>query len=59
MLVYRVSDGVLEERTVKTGLANWENTEVTAGLNEGDRVVTTLDQDGVKAGARVQPVEGK
>lgn len=59
VLVYRTGDGVLEERTVKTGLANWENTEITAGLNEGDYVVTALDQAGVKAGARVRPEEVK
>lgn len=47
--------GVLEERTVSTGLANWDETEITAGLNEGDRIVLNLDQAGVKAGARVQP----
>jgi HlyD family secretion protein len=47
--------GVLEERTVKTGLANWEQTEITAGLNQGDQVVMSLDRAGVKAGARVQP----
>lgn len=57
VLVYRETDGVLEERTVKTGLANWEYTEVTAGLNDGDRIVTALDQAGVKAGVRVQPEE--
>jgi HlyD family secretion protein len=55
VLVYRVSDGVLEERVVKTGLANWEQTEITAGLGEGDQVVLSLDQAGVKAGAHVQP----
>ena len=47
-------DGLLEERTVSTGLANWEQTEITAGLNEGDQIVLTLDQAGVKAGAKVQ-----
>ena len=47
--------GVLEERTVSTGLANWDETEITAGLNEGDRIVLNLDQAGVKAGARIQP----
>ena len=44
-------DGKLEERKIKTGLANWEFTEVTAGLNAGDRVVTSLERVGVKAGA--------
>jgi HlyD family secretion protein len=53
VLLYR-PDGVLEARTVTTGLANWEQTEITAGLNEGDQIVLTLDQAGVKAGAKVQ-----
>lgn len=58
VLLYR-PDGVLEERTVKTGLANWEQTEITGGLNEGDRVVMSLDRAGVKAGARVKPEAAK
>ncbi len=44
-------DGKLEELKIKTGLTNWEFTEVTAGLNAGDRVVTSLERVGVKAGA--------
>lgn len=59
VLLYRISDGVLEERVVATSLANWEYTEITAGLNEGDQIVVSLDQAGVKAGARVQPEVGK
>jgi len=43
--------GKLEERKVKTGLANWEYTEVVDGLNAGERVVTSLERAGVKAGA--------
>jgi HlyD family secretion protein len=43
----------LVERRLKTGLANWEYTEVIDGLAENDRVVTSLDRTGVKAGARV------
>lgn len=54
VLLYH-ADGALEERTVTTGLANWDQTEITAGLNEGDQVVMSLDQAGVKAGVRVQP----
>jgi len=45
------AEGKLEERTIKTGLANWEFTEVTDGLKAGDRVVTSLERVGVKAGA--------
>jgi len=44
--------GVLEERRIQTGLSNWEYTEVKAGLGRGDRVVTSLEREGVKAGAR-------
>ncbi|HRF12725.1 MAG: Macrolide-specific efflux protein MacA precursor [Candidatus Accumulibacter phosphatis] len=45
------ADGSLEERRVKTGLANWEYTEVLEGLTTGERVVTSLERAGVKAGA--------
>ena len=47
------SAGVLEERRIETGLANWEYTEVKSGLARGDRVVTSLEREGVKAGAKV------
>lgn len=53
------SDGVLEERKVTTGLSNWEYVEVLAGLEEGDRIVSSLDREGVKAGARVVPEAAK
>ena len=59
VLLYRTTDGVLEERVVATGLANWEYTEIISGLNEGEQIVMSLDQAGVKAGARVQPEMGK
>lgn len=44
--------GTLEERRIEAGLANWEYTEVKSGLARGARVVTSLDREGVKAGAR-------
>ena len=59
VLVYSPASGTLEERTVTTGLSNWELTEIVSGLNEGDQIVLSLDQAGVKAGARVQPEIGK
>jgi HlyD family secretion protein len=46
------ADGVLEERKVEPGLANWEFTEIKSGLKAGEQVVTSLDREGVKAGAR-------
>ena len=59
VLVYKPADSVLEERTVTTGLSNWEQTEITAGLSEGEQIVMSLDQAGVKAGAHVLPEIGK
>jgi len=57
--VFVVRDGRIEERIVKTGLRNWEFTEITDGLAEGDQVVTTLDRTDIKAGARVTVTEAK
>jgi len=45
------TDGTLQERKIKTGLANWEFTEVQEGLAAGDKVVTSLEREGVKPGA--------
>ena len=53
------SNGVLEERKVTTGLSNWEYAEVLSGLDEGDRIVSSLDRAGVKAGVKVVPEEPK
>ncbi len=44
----------LGERTLETGLRNWDFTEVRSGLAEGDLVVTSLDRAEVKAGARAR-----
>ncbi len=52
MLVLRPDDGVLEERRVKTGIANWEYSEVLEGLQAGEKIVTSLEKEGVKAGVR-------
>jgi HlyD family secretion protein len=46
------ASGILEARRIETGLANWEFAEVKAGLARGDRIVTSLEREGVKAGAR-------
>ncbi|MGO8754710.1 MAG: efflux RND transporter periplasmic adaptor subunit [Gallionellaceae bacterium] len=58
VLLYR-PDGVLEDRTVTTGLTNWDYVEIVSGLNEGDQVVISLDREGVKAGAHAIPESGK
>lgn len=48
-----VEGDVLTERTVETGVSNWAFTEVVSGIAEGERVVTSLEREGVITGARV------
>jgi HlyD family secretion protein len=55
VLLFNAESGKLEERQVKTGLTNWEYSEVLEGLKAGDRIVTSLEKEGVKAGATVTP----
>jgi HlyD family secretion protein len=55
VLRYDEASGKLEERKVKGGLANWEYTEIVDGLAAGDRIVTSLEKEGVKAGVKVVP----
>ena len=46
------NDGHLKAVEVKTGMRNWEFTEVKEGLQEGERVVVSLDRAEVREGAR-------
>jgi HlyD family secretion protein len=45
------ADDRVQVREVQMGVRNWEYTEVTSGLSEGDRVVTSVDREGLAAGA--------
>ena len=42
--------GLVERRQVRTGTANWDHTEVTEGLEEGELVVTSVDREGLADG---------
>ena len=53
VLLLDTASSKLVARPVKPGLANWEFTEVLEGLAAGDRIVVSLEKEGVKAGARV------
>jgi HlyD family secretion protein len=57
VLLFNATSSKLEERKIKAGLSNWEYTEVLEGLSAGDRIVTSLEKDGIKAGATVTPDE--
>jgi len=55
--VYRFdrASGTLELVSFTAGIRNWNFTEVTAGLDEGDEVVLSLDEPGLAAGVAVVP----
>ena len=44
------ADKLLEQREIKTGLSNWEWTQVIKGLSEGDEVVVSVEREGVEDG---------
>jgi HlyD family secretion protein len=48
------ADGQLEERVFEPGLSNWNTVEVISGLKVGDKIVRSIGQDGVVAGAYVR-----
>lgn len=51
VLVFSAEEQVLLSRKIETGISNWKLTEVISGLKEGEMVVTSIDRDGVEAGA--------
>ncbi|MFZ1576309.1 MAG: hypothetical protein WAT36_13945 [Chromatiaceae bacterium] len=52
LLVLDQAAGRLRQRTVQTGLANWEQTQITGGIEPGEWVVLSSDQEEVVDGAR-------
>lgn len=40
----------LQSRKIAAGLSNWQFTEISAGLTAGERVVTTIDRQGLADG---------
>ena len=48
-----VQGGKAVSRDVKTGIKNWEWTEIKDGLVEGEPVITNLDKQGLKPGVAV------
>jgi HlyD family secretion protein len=46
-------EGRLTIRKLETGLSNWEFTEVRSGLSEGDRIVLSVERQGLVEGAKV------
>jgi HlyD family secretion protein len=55
VLVFDEATGTIAARSVELGIANWEYTEISSGLAAGDRVVSSVDREGVVDGATVAP----
>lgn len=55
VLRYDAAAGVLRAVEVQTGLANWRWTEVRGGLEEGARILVSLEQEGLGDGVAVTP----
>jgi len=52
VLVLTGNPGTLEERKLDAGISNWEYTEVLSGLREGEKVVLSVEREGVVPGAK-------
>jgi HlyD family secretion protein len=55
VFVYDEATGTIASRKIETGISNWEFTEILSGLSAGDRVVSSVDREGVVDGAAVRP----
>ncbi|MDH5388549.1 MAG: efflux RND transporter periplasmic adaptor subunit [Gammaproteobacteria bacterium] len=51
LYVFNSDDQSLELREVKTGLSNWDHTEIISGVGQDELVVITVDRKGVEDGA--------
>ena len=55
VLVFDPATRTLQEQRIERGLSNWEFTEITSGLGEGQRIVSSIDREGVAPGADAVP----
>ncbi|MDH4655936.1 efflux RND transporter periplasmic adaptor subunit [Pseudomonas sp. JS3066] len=55
VLRYDPNNGHLREQKVEIGLANWRWSEVKGGLAPGDRILPSLQQEGLADGSVVSP----
>lgn len=51
VFVYLTDKKAIKERTLKSGISNWDYTEVISGLQADEQVVVNVDRAGVKDGA--------
>ena len=54
--VFVAEKGVAREKRIKTGLSNWDTSEVIEGLREGDEVITSLEIKKFTDGTKIKVV---
>jgi HlyD family secretion protein len=54
VLVINPKSGKAVKRDIRTGIGNWDYTEVLDGLKAGDQIITSIDRVGVVDGAAVR-----
>ncbi len=52
--VYVIEGGKVARRVITPGQSNWDSTEVRKGLSENERIITSLDQEGLQPGVRAR-----
>ena len=59
--LYDADASTIQKLKIRTGISNWQYTEVLEGLKAGDQVVRTIDRDGLADGAlvRIEKKNGK
>ncbi|NMP30879.1 efflux RND transporter periplasmic adaptor subunit [Thalassotalea sp. M1531] len=44
--------GIIRQKEVSTGISNWQLTEITAGLDKNDRIISSLAVEGFEVGRK-------
>lgn len=55
--VYTIKEGIIARQAVKTGLWNWDITEIVEGVSPTDVVVYSVEETGLKAGIKAEIVD--
>lgn len=56
---FLLDDVTINKRQIKTGMHNWSYSEVLSGLKEGDRIVVSVEREGLEEGVQIKPEEKK
>lgn len=54
--VFVIKEGKAYSRKVEIGLQNWANSEVIKGLEEGEMVLSSIENIEIKEGSKVKPI---